>query len=333
MRVSDNEPELPRRSSRRRGIALLSFKLAVSVGCLWYVTNNIDIEEMSALAKSLDMALGSCALLAMMLQILLAGVRLGWVVDVLAGSSKATPRRPMIAICAIGIFFGQVLPYPGGDAMRSWLLARLGHRWTRAVTSVLIDRGIGVLALLAVGLVTMLFPSSLIDLVGNRLLLLAILGTVVIGGLAGIAVVPYLAPILERARFTRPAAYIARAIHSVLYGSKAGLWIFAVAMTIHTLSVLALWLLARAEGLALPLIETSALFTLIAILSFLPISIGGWGVREVAVTTLLQSYGMAESQGLFLSVSFGLLSIMASLPGAIVYALYSPAWVKRRSGT
>lgn len=324
------EPPVPRRSSRLKTIALFALKLTITLGCLWYVTRNIKLDELGGLARSLDLAWTGCAVLAVMLQLPLAGLRLGGIVDALGVPRESTPRGPMIAISSIGLFFGQILPNPGGDAMRLWLLRRLGRTWGQAVTSVLIDRAVGVVVLLGLGFVTLLFPSTLTEITGNRLMLLATVGMTIAGGLAGFALIPYLAPILERSRITRPAAYLGRAIHRVFYPPSAGAPILAVALVIHMLTIVAIWSLARAEGLALPLVDAAVLFAMIAVLSLLPISISGWGVREVAVTALLQSYGVSQAQGLFFSVSFGILLIVAALPGAVVYAVYVPKPVDSR---
>ena len=322
-----------RRTSRVRNTAFFVLKLAITIGCFWYVTRNIDIKELGPIAKSLDMAWASCALLALILQLPLAGLRWGAIVDALGVPGESTPRLAMIAISSVGIFFGQILPNPGGDAMRLWMLTRLGRTWARGITSILIDRAVGGLILLVLGFITMLFPSALTGLAGNRLLVLAMIGAIVVAGLVGFAIVPYVAPILDRWRLTRPTAYLGRAVYRVFRGSGVGLPILAAATAIHLLTILVVWLLALAQGYPLPLVDASVLFTTIAVLTLLPISVSGWGVREVAVTALLQSYGMSQAQGLFFSVSYGIFLIVASLPGAIVYALYSPKPIEAGGGS
>jgi len=53
-----------------------------------------------------------------------------------------------------------------------------------------------------------------------------------------------------------------------------------------------------------------------------PISIGGWGLRELAVVSLLASYGVAPERALLFSVCFGLALAVGSLPGALAWLLY-----------
>jgi hypothetical protein len=67
-----------------------------------------------------------------------------------------------IAVSAISVFFAQVLPSVAGEGVRAWLLVRLGCDWRSAVTSVVIDRGVGVGLLIAIGFaILLLLPSSL----------------------------------------------------------------------------------------------------------------------------------------------------------------------------
>jgi hypothetical protein len=57
--------------------------------------------------------------------------------------------------------------------------------------------------------------------------------------------------------------------------------------------------LARAEGLPLPVGDAAALFTVIAGIALIPISIGSCGLREVGVTAMLEFRGVPVEQALF----------------------------------
>jgi hypothetical protein len=78
------------------------------------------------------------------------------------------------------------------------------------------------------------------------------------------------------------------------------------------------------------------LFTIVIGVVIVPISIGGWGLRELAVISLLAGYGVAPERALLFSVCFGLALAIGSLPGALVWLLYpfAPAHgsAERREG-
>ena len=54
----------------------------------------------------------------------------------------------------------------------------------------------------------------------------------------------------------------------------------------------------------------------------MPISVGGWGLRELAVVSLLGAHGPAPERALIFSVCFGLIWVVGVLPGLIVWLLY-----------
>ncbi len=52
----------------------------------------------------------------------------------------------------------------------------------------------------------------------------------------------------------------------------------------------------------------------------LPISIGGWGIREGAAGGIWATVGLSATEGVALSVTYGLAFIMASLPGILFWS-------------
>jgi hypothetical protein len=78
----------------------------------------------------------------------------------------------------------------------------------------------------------------------------------------------------------------------------------------------------------LPVTEAAVLFTVMVGVTLVPISIGGWGLRELAVISLLGNYGIAPGRALLFSVCFGLVLAIGSLPGALAWLLYAfaPSW-------
>ena len=78
-----------------------------------------------------------------------------------------------------------------------------------------------------------------------------------------------------------------------------------------------------AAGLHLPIGFTDCLIIVPAamLLTAIPVSIGGWGVREGAFAVGFSYEGVAGADALALSVLFGLLNMAVRLPGALVWLL------------
>jgi hypothetical protein len=63
---------------------------------------------------------------------------------------------------------------------------------------------------------------------------------------------------------------------------------------------------------------------MVILMMIVPISIGGWGVREGAFIFLLGHLGVSSAESFLLSVLFGLTLILASLPGIVFWLLEPP---------
>ena len=74
---------------------------------------------------------------------------------------------------------------------------------------------------------------------------------------------------------------------------------------------------AAAVGAPLSVAATLAVVPVVLTTMLLPITVGGWGVREGAAVALLPLAGVSTSAALAASILFGLLALAASLPGIV----------------
>lgn len=141
-----NELEPPSQQARGgqiKKIAVFAAKLLVTGACFWYASRQIDLSQISSAIPRLDFRWAAFAALVVMLQIPLLGVQWCNVVEALIVRNAQMNSVTMIVLTAIGVFFAQVLPSLAGEGVRAWFLVRLGCDRRNALTSVLIDRGIG----------------------------------------------------------------------------------------------------------------------------------------------------------------------------------------------
>ena len=320
------------RPSHRGGagkVAIVAAKLLVTGACFWYVSRQIDWHQVSSAIPLLDFRWAALAAFIAMLQIPLAGLRWFNIVDALGVRGQQMTRAAMIAATAVGLFFAQVLPSVAGEGIRAWLLVRLGCDWRNAVTSSVIDRGLGAGLLIALGFIILLLPSGLTALGGYRDVVLVVYGALILAGALGLLLAPKIAPLFARWRYSRWFATLAADVHRVVLGPK-GLLILSIGCLIHALTIFTVWSVGRAQGLALPLPDAAVLFTVMIGVVLVPISIGGWGLRELAVISLLAAHGVAPERALLFSVCFGLALAVGSLPGALAW-LFFPFAPPRRS--
>ena len=87
---------------------------------------------------------------------------------------------------------------------------------------------------------------------------------------------------------------------------------------------------ARAVGVESPFTVMLPLVTPVLLAMLIPVSVAGWGVREGAAAAIWASAGLAAADGVAISVAYGLLVLVSTLPGALV--LVGDGITRRRPG-
>jgi hypothetical protein len=95
--------------------------------------------------------------------------------------------------------------------------------------------------------------------------------------------------------------------------------VVALTIVIHLLTVVVAW--GAAKALAVPLDPLQALLLVppVVLIASIPISIAGWGVRESAMMTAFAYAGLAETDGLLVSVLFGGALFLTGVVGGLVW--------------
>jgi glycosyltransferase 2 family protein len=309
------------RSNAFTGALFFAGKLIVSAACFWYALRQVDVSEAVRTLPSFDFRWAALAVAVTMAQILLLALRLWAVVHALTPKAERLTYLATSAVSAIYALFAQVLPSVVGEGIRVWMLTRFGCGWRVGLTSVMIDRAVGVAVLVAFAFVILLLPSALTALAGYRDLALIVFGAALAAGALGLLATPIVAPLLQRWRYSYWLGAFAADAHRVLLGPRAPT-IFGAACLIHVLTILVIWLVGRAQGLTLSVFDCAVLFTVMIGVALVPISVGGWGLRELAVVSLLGAHGLTPERALIFSVCFGLIWVVGVLPGLIVWLLY-----------
>jgi hypothetical protein len=188
-----------------------------------------------------------------------------------------------------------------------------------------IDRAVGVGLLIMLGFGVLLLPSGLTALGGYREVVLIAYGALLAAGLIGLLLAARLVPYLARWRYSRWTATLIGDAERVLRGPLCPVIVWLGCLH-HALTIVVIWSVARAQGLALTVPDAAALFTImVGVLLLVPISVSGWGLRELATVSLLGSHGVRPETALLFSVCYGLVYAVGSLPGALAWLVYSPS--------
>jgi hypothetical protein len=275
-----------------------------------------------------------------------AGARLGWIAAaaVLVVADRAlmayrwmalldpiarAARPPFAAVLRIfftSTFVGTFLPASvGGDAVRAYDLARQGVDGAVALASVLVDRLLGVVSMLVLGVLGLAVAR---DLASDRGLVGA-LAAAAAGCAVATAVLfsPGAAELvratLARLRLERAGRLAVRLVEAVrqyrrFHGTLVVVLIASIA--VQGLRVVQAFLLGRALGLEVGLPAYFAFVPLIMLVMLLPVTVNGLGTSQVAFVWFFGRAGVDAPAAFALSILFVALGVVGNLPGGLLYA-------------
>ena len=307
--------------SRRGKISLTFLKILVSCLLLYWLATLADF---TTVRRTLAAASPGTIVIAsgMILFAFLTGALRWWLL--LRHSTQGIPLLRVLPSYYLGIFFNNILPTTmGGDAVRTIHLGLRGIGVKALVGSAVMDRGVGLLVVLGMGVVCAPFAPE-IALAARDKLLLA--GTAAMM-LAGISLLfnkgflnftQRLSMKYQNTRVRRFLLDTLRLCHS--YRTAHGKLLAATGLTVFMQSsvILSYYMLGRTVGIPLSLITYFSIIPLVFLAGAFPVSLGGIGMREGALVALLAAFGIDTQTAVTLSLLYLFAHLASSLPGGLV---------------
>ena len=184
----------------------------------------------------------------------------------------------------IGTFFNQTLPSSiGGDAVRLWLVARAGAGWRAATYSIFVDRAIGLIALAVVIVASLPWSYRLISDPNGRSALLFVDFAALAGGMGFLILGRLPWPWLKRWWGTHHLHACSVIANNVIFSRKRGPKITVLSLLVHLLTVVIAWCVVRSIAARVLFGQVFQLVPPVMLITMMPISIAGWGVREATM--------------------------------------------------
>jgi len=296
-------------------------KLLITIAIFYYLFQKINFQELwGILAKSH----GGWILLALFLQLgstYLAAYRWFKISKLLLFKESLSFY---VQSYFKGTFFNQVLPSSiGGDAVRMIDLTRKGYDKKEAFYDVFVDRVVGLVGLLALNLIaSILFYGTFDHDLSQLIILISLVGLLGFTSLFFYNKIHFLAKYKFLNLFHRLSTRL-----NALYSSKIILFQhISISIAVHFLSVLTMYAISLS-------IDTHLTFQMLLIavppvflLTIIPLSLAGWGIREGAMVGIFTLIGANPAKILAMSILYGLLLIISALPGSYF-------WIKNKKIT
>jgi uncharacterized protein (TIRG00374 family) len=222
-------------------------------------------------------------------------------------------------------FLNTTLPIgAAGDVVRVWIASRYNVPMSVSINSIVSDR---ILNLVSLGMLIIFMLIALMIVSGQQIFTIhintyALTYSVLI--LSAFLVLLILKPMLSKLKFSQ--IWVIKALINL---SNMNLEIFKVPSQLirlsvvifcgHALFIFSLILLAKGMHITPSLGQLFISMAIVVLFAAIPITPGGWGVRESAMVLTLNQFQISPEVSLSLSILFGICIIVSSIPGSIAW--------------
>lgn len=300
-------------------IALAWLKVVFSIGLLWLIFNRLDNEQLWSNITQIGLTTLLLALALQLASTLTAAYRWSLIQRWLGDPPDA---HFYVKSYFKGSLFNQLLPTSiGGDAYRVLENGNRINSHKEAFFGVFIDRIAGLLGLLLLSALALIW---LPDLLPSQIT--AVIASVVSIGFMG-AVFGLCLHKLPRWKLPLWSSLqkLSRRFARVYRNSKTISIQLGLSVLTHLFSMLVLMTLGQSLGLDFELMVYLAVIPPVILLTLLPLSFAGWGIREGAMVGIFALIGAPAEAVLAMSVVYGLTLVAASLPG-LWFFIHDKQW-------
>jgi uncharacterized protein (TIRG00374 family) len=308
-------------------LLLSAIKVILTLGLFALALRSIDIGDVLLHIKRLPLSLLILTAGLLLCQMLVCGVRLSAIAGIVALS---VPLKTALRINWIGAFFSLALvTFVSGDVVRTMMLRRqCGLSMRESVGTVTLDRAVGLLASLLIVSVTAPWAVQLTadETIRRSIEVLAIVGFLIVVGFAMVGLVARHSRIVELIRAEIKGSKIVYVLLDImtvarhLFDARRELpKILATSLIVQIINVTIIFFLINGMGAHVSIWQCVLIVPTVMLISLLPFSVAGWGLRESAMATGFALVHASAAAAVAASVMFGVLTLLTSLPGGLLW--------------
>jgi len=305
---------------------ILRISISVILLTFLFYFKKIDVHNLLADIKSADKLLLLLAFFISLFSYILCFFR--WEMLLKAAEVYLPIKRVIISFCG-GIFFNLFLPSTiGGDFVRTVDLSKHTKRTKEVVATVFLDRlsgyvGLAITVLFSLILgwklikndVTVLMPAALIILI-LIILLLVLFNKFLYSQINKLLEIPNAGKFRESIKNLLEEIHYFRNHKKVLFNN------LILSLFIQAIGPLVFYITALSLGVTkINLLYFFIFIPIIGAITLLPISIGGFGVRESTSVLLFATAGITESPAVAMALLNSIFILIYGVIGGIIYVL------------
>jgi glycosyltransferase 2 family protein len=303
---------------RLRGHLVILGKVIVTCVSLWWVSRMVDVRELRTILTTVSVPWLGLSFISFTMFAVLGGLR-WWIV--LRAIGQPARLGMLVSLFWTGMVLNQILPSAAGESIRAWLAVRSGYRLRSVVNSIVLDRVFMLAALLVIVLATQPLLASFVS-VTPPIWFPALLAACCLSGIVVLTFADRFSPRLVLWKTLGWISLLSSDTRRVV-GSGWMMPMVALCVFANLNFIVAGGLLGTSLGLRLDGATYLAVIPLVVVVTIIPISIAGWGLREGLLVSLLSQAGVQPNVALAFSLMFGLSNAVCSLPGLVLWWLRS----------
>lgn len=304
-------------------ITSLLIKTAISAGFIGVIIHQINLSQVWHKIQGLDPIFIGYALLYYGCLQWLSCIR--WQI-ILSIAGHSLPTHRLLRSYFAGMVLNIILPGAvGGDVYRIYQVSQTTNDSEAAFVSVFLERFTGLVALSGIALVGL--PPAL-NLIENSAIVMLFLGclAILVGGTVAIATPQLLAIIRPMFRslklmslFTRMAK-TQRLLMQFWQHRRKLMLSMALSLFLQLAIIYYHYLIAQQLSISISFWELLIFIPITVVITLLPVSLGGLGLKEGLWVYLFVCIGLSSDQAIVFSLTLMALSWLLSLPGIAMLA-------------
>lgn len=240
------------------------------------------------------------------------------------------PIIKLLKAYLIGLFWTNLIPTAiGGDVARGYYMYRYTQKGKEVAISVIVERFTGFTAQVLIGLVALAFIFSSLP---DPLIAWVILGTTLVYIISLIILFNQTVFILserflKKIKAERLGQMVLKIYDAIsLYKSAPNVLFQTVfiSLIVQAITIVIYYVLSLSLHISIPLFYFFLFLPIINIISMIPITPGGFGLREGISVTLFSTIGVSQAHALGLSLAWFLVIVLTSLIGGVLYFQKGP---------
>lgn len=311
----------------KKSLAINIFKIAItllSLASVFYF-GKIDFKVLFGQLAKLDLKYYISSLLIVTLVIIYLTRRWNYLL-ISVGRSLSYSR--LVSINFIGCFFNLFLPSSfGGDMARAAYLKKSNVSWKDSASSVFLDRFLGLLSLLFLAffsLMVKIFAEKQDNTLAGMYMIIGVV-TVLLGWLLLINLHRIIRKLFSvrnefLQKYLTKYETFSQSLNLLNYSGKVIMAGFLISVSGNIMTITAVHLIMLAMGLKIGILPMLIVFPLVTLVSMIPVSIGGIGLREGAFVFFLSGYSVTSVDAVAVSVLYYSTIVFLGIIGGIIFS-------------